>query len=134
MQKSALVDMQISVIKYLRNLLGDFNVADSFPQDANLTSFCLLKETNITDISNKYDKRSRVSFTFHIISEDTDRFLEMLDGVQSLSTTNALILEAHNIDDVNITMFNTFVDTLVEKHTRNAVVQIEFDVTEKTEI
>lgn len=131
MAKSPLVDMQIAVIKYLRNFIGVLNVGDYFPQDNDLTYFVHLKEANVTDISNKYHKRAKVSFTFHCISEDTSKFLEMLDVVQSLATTNALILEEHNIDDANITMFNTFVDTLVEKQTRNGVIQIEFDITQK---
>lgn len=131
MAKTALVDMQVAVIRYLRNLVGVLNVGDCFPQDNNLTYFIHLKEANVTDISNKYHVRNKVSFIFHCISEDTTMFLEMLDVVQSLATTNALILEAHDIDDVNITMFNTFVDTQVEKNTRNGVIQIEFDITQK---
>ena len=130
MAKSALVDMQQAVIQYLRNSIGVLNVGDSFPQDNNLTHFVHLKDATVADISNKYNKRSRVSFTFHVISEDTTMFLEMLDAVQSLATTNALILEAHDIDNTNITIFNTFVDTQVEKQTRNGVITIEFDITQ----
>ena len=123
--------MQTAVIQYLRNSIGVLNVGDCFPQDNNLTYFIHLKDATVADISNKYHNRQRVSFTFHVISEDTTMFLEMLDTMQSLATTNALILEAHDIDDVNITMFNTFVDTQVEKQTRNGVITIEFNITEK---
>lgn len=130
MAKSALVDMQVAVIKYLRESIGVLNVGDCFPQDNNLTYFVHLKEANVADISNKHNIRARVSFTFHCISEDTTKFLEILDAVQSLATTESLLLEAHNIDDVNITMYNTFVDTQVEKQTRNGVIQIEFDLTQ----
>ena len=131
MSKSALVDMQTAVIQYLRNSIGVLNVGDCFPQDNNLTYFIHLKDATVADISNKYHNRQRVSFTFHVISEDTTMFLEMLDTMQSLATTNALILEAHDIDNTNITIFNTFVDTQVEKQTRNGVITIEFDITEK---
>ena len=131
MSKSALVDMQTAVIQYLRNSIGVLNVGDCFPQDNNLTYFIHLKDATVADISNKYHNRQRVSFTFHVISEDTTMFLEMLDTMQSLATTNALILETHDIDNTNITMFNTFVDTQVEKQTRNGVITIEFDITEK---
>ena len=123
--------MQTAVIQYLRNSIGVLNVGDCFPQDNNLTYFIHLKDATVADISNKYHNRQRVSFTFHVISEDTTMFLEMLDTMQSLATTNALILEAHDIDNTNITIFNTFVDTQVEKQTRNGVITIEFDITEK---
>ena len=123
--------MQQAVIQYLRNSIGVLNVGDCFPQDNNLTYFIHLKDATVADISNKYHNRQRVSFTFHVISEDTTMFLEMLDTMQSLATTNALILEAHDIDNTNITIFNTFVDTQVEKQTRNGVITIEFDITEK---
>lgn len=130
MAKSPLVDLQTAVIKYLRDSIGILNVGDCFPQDNNLTYFVHLKEANVADISNKRNTRARVSFTFHVISEDTNKFLELLDSVQALATTNSLILESHGIDDIEITTYHTFVDTQVEKQTRNGVIIMEFDITQ----
>lgn len=127
----ALEDMQVAVIRYLRELIGTDKVGDLFPQDNNLKEYVHLQEANVETLPVKDMERFKVSFTFHILSDaknGSGNFLYLVECVDSLEDAD-LPLENHTLDMTEITATHSFVDVKTDKSYRHGIIMIDFKIT-----